>query len=802
MCRVATRHYPTLPDTRKGIHMEATITEAIEITTREVEISGFRFPYQRWLHGQRMTGRLIAIDTETEIIKDPEVPRLALVIASDGRQHVLIHPDDVGEFLLTHSQAEFVCHNVAFDFWVIHEHLTETGEVDALNFWLHLVKVHRLHDTMLLDILLRLARGAGVNNDETRGVEPRNLAVVTRFYTGLEISKEDPYRLRFGELIDCDWETADPGFFQYAIKDAICTLLVYQIVRSQAVEVMTAHGHRSAPKGPIEIYPDAPARFGLLSEAIQVEGTIALAATTRNGLHTHAERLQTAKEEFQQELESVIDEFITHYPGILLQDTTGQLRLTKSGLPRKSHVNLDKALLAAVEEICQRTGTTVTAKRTLKGKISHSVGEWKDLIDESAFLSLWGRYEKLTKKKQFFEALSEPVLHPRYQVLVRTGRTSCSKPNMQNIPRDGEFRNVIVPSPGHLLLVVDYSFIELVTLAAVCQARFGSSRLADVIRKGVDPHCYTAALLAGISLKQFMDLKHTAPARFKSARQQAKPVNFGVPGGMGPTALVAYAKATYGVQMTQQDAEDFHRRLTTKIYPELGQYLADGGFFQLARRLKVPEAVCIKSFCFGDLTSSKAAAIVRKIVKGQPLRKDGTPFKPSYVRDVWDSLIAINRDEQLGTELQRRVGSPHLAARLFPSSVAALTGRVRGNVTYTQQRNTPFQSLASDGAKRALGRLVLGGYRVVGFVHDEVLIELPDQGDYVDRSAAEAVVKIMIEAMQEMTGEVPVKCEYTLSDRWSKNAELILEGDKVRPWRPLTQSDHESLCASEQGQDD
>ena len=102
MCRVATRHYPTLPDTRKGIHMEATITEAIEITTREVEISGFRFPYQRWLHGQRMTGRLIAIDTETEIINDPEVPRLALVIASDGRQHVLINPDDVGEFLLTH----------------------------------------------------------------------------------------------------------------------------------------------------------------------------------------------------------------------------------------------------------------------------------------------------------------------------------------------------------------------------------------------------------------------------------------------------------------------------------------------------------------------------------------------------------------------------------------------------------------------------------------------------------------------------------------------------------------------------
>ena len=118
-----------------------------------------------------------------------------------------------------------------------------------------------------------------------------------------------------------------------------------------------------------------------------------------------------------------------------------------------------------------------------------------------------------------------------------------------------------------------------------------------------------------------------------------------------------------------------------------------------------------------------------------------------------------------------------------------MTGRIRGNVSYTQARNTPFQSLASDGAKRALGRLVLGGYRVVGFVHDEVLIELPDQGDYVDRSAVEAVVTIMIESMQEMTGDVPVKCEYTVSDRWSKNAELIPDGEKVRAWRPTIKGD-------------
>jgi len=773
--------------------MEVTVTKTIENAAQEVEISEFRFPYRRWVPGQRVSGRLIAIDTETAPIEDHEVPPLALAVASDGRQHVLIHPEDVGQFLLTNSQSEFVCHNAGFDFWVTHKHLAETGEVDALESWVRVVKERRLHDTMLLDILLRLARGESANNeDESRGVEPRNLAVVVNDYTGMEISKEDPYRLRFGELIDCDWDTADPGFFQYAIKDAICTLLAYQHMRSLAVEAMTAHGYRSAQNGPVDIYPDAPARFGLLSEAIQVEAAIALAATTRNGLHTHTGRLQTAKAEFQQELESVIDEFVTHHPGILLQDTTGQLKLTGSGLPRKSHVNLDKALLDAVKEICQRTGTAVTAKKTPNGKISHSVDEWRDLIDQdNPFLSLWSRYEKLTKKKQFFEVLSEPVLHPRYRVLVRTGRTSCSKPNMQQIPRDDELRNIIVPSPGHLLLTVDYSYVELVTLAAVCQARFGFSRLGDVIRKGVDPHCYTAAMLAGMPFSQFMALKQTDSARFKRARQQAKPVNFGVPGGMGPAALVAYAKATYSVQLTQAEAEEFHRQLTTKIYPELGRFLDGDGLFRLASRLKVAEAVCNNAFLFKKVTPSIAAVSVRKIVKGQPFKQDGAPYDSSYLRRVWDSLIAINRNEQLGSELQRRIGSPHLAARLFPNSVATLTGRVRGNVSYTQARNTPFQSLASDGAKRALGKLVLGGYRVVGFVHDEILVELPDQGDYVDRSTVEGVVKIMVDSMQEMTGDVPVKCEYTLSDRWSKNAELIRDGEKVRAWRPSVSDDQE-----------
>lgn len=754
-----------------------------------VLIGNFPFTYHQWRPGERMPAGIIALDTETERIEGVEIPSLALVVASSGRKNVLVHPDDLPAFLLSHSRSEFVCHNAAFDFWVIHAHLNQMNEQAALASWVQVVSDRRMHDTMLLDMLLRLARGNNANSyGDSEKLPPRNLAVVVRDYTGFVISKEDPYRLRFGELIGANWQDVERGFFEYAIKDSICTFHTYREMRAQAIEVMESQGYSSKAQPTFEIYPDAPARFGLLSEAIQVEADIALSAISRNGLHTNLQRHHLAESAFRREFEPVVDELMSKYPGVIVQDRSGKPRLTAGGLPQKSHTHLDKQLSVAVEEIRQQTGTDVILPKTPKGRVSHKQDDWKDPLDRHAFVKLWSKFEKLAKTKQFLESLNRTVIHPRYNVLVRTGRTSCSEPNMQQVPRDDLFRQIIVPSLGHLLLCVDYSYIELVTLAAVCQTRFGYSLLGDVIRKGIDPHCYTAAMLANVSLEEFMLWKRSDNDRFKLARQQAKPVNFGVPGGMGPAALVDYAKNTFKVQMTLEQAENFHSRLTKIIYPELGCYLAGDAMAQLARRLNVAESICMDRFCFSDMEAAQAAATVRKIVRGQPIKKDGTPYSPKFVAKTWQHLVDINRNLTLSADLHGKIGSPQLAAKLFTNAAVTLTGRIRGDVAHTQQLNTPFQSLASDGAKRALGRLVLEGYRVVGFVHDEILIELPDQGGYVDRSVVESVVSIMCDSMQQMTGNVPVRCEYTLSDRWSKNAELIVDGDKVRVWRPDAES--------------
>lgn len=90
-----------------------------------------------------------------------------------------------------------------------------------------MVDENRLHDSMLLDALLRLGR------DDSYPV-PRRLDEIAREYAGLTISKEDPYRMRYGEIIGTDWNTVEKGFFTYGIKDPIVTRLAYQEIRRQA----------------------------------------------------------------------------------------------------------------------------------------------------------------------------------------------------------------------------------------------------------------------------------------------------------------------------------------------------------------------------------------------------------------------------------------------------------------------------------------------------------------------------------------------------------------------------------------
>ena len=122
-----------------------------------------------------------------------------------------------------------------------------------------------------------------------------------------------------------------------------------------------------------------------------------------------------------------------------------------------------------------------------------------------------------------------------------TGRLSCSSPNIQNPPRDPAFRALFAPPPGRVLVVADYSQIELRVAALVA----GDPAMLAAYAAGEDLHRKTAAAVLG---KEPGDVT-------KAERQMAKAVNFGLLFGQGPKGLQAYAKASYGVDMSITQAE-------------------------------------------------------------------------------------------------------------------------------------------------------------------------------------------------------------------------------------------------------
>jgi hypothetical protein len=82
-----------------------------------------------------------------------------------------------------------------------------------------------------------------------------------------------------------------------------------------------------------------------------------------------------------------------------------------------------------------------------------------------------------------------------------------------------------------------------------------------------------------------------------------------------------------------------------------------------------------------------------------------------------------------------------------------------------------------------LFELVKEGFRVVAFVHDEVLVELPDQGHYASEAKVLRVEEILCREMKGvLVGGIPVACEGSLSRRWDKKAKPAVRDGMVFPW--------------------
>ena len=130
------------------------------------------------------------------------------------------------------------------------------------------------------------------------------------------------------------------------------------------------------------------------------------------------------------------------------------------------------------------------------------------------------------------------------QTVATTGRLSSSDPNLQNIPirtkLGRKVREAFIAEPGNVLIVADYSQIELRIVASLAQ----DNTLIDIFKRGEDVHTATAAVINGVPLDKVT----------REMRSAAKGVNFGVLYGMGSYGL----SSRTGI--TQWEAKDFIKK--------------------------------------------------------------------------------------------------------------------------------------------------------------------------------------------------------------------------------------------------
>jgi len=303
-----------------------TAEEVEALRKGEAELSQLLRPKEesylfKW-SGEQL-GQEVGLDCETTLIEDFELPKLVLVSVSDGQKTFILKPEQLEQFLQLHRDRTFVCHHTAFDFRVVEKFLPDS------KLWWSIAEAGRLHDTMILDQLIGLAEADSYPR-------PRNLGQVAKQWAGMELNKDDPFRLRYAELLRKDWSSAEEGFFTYAAKDAEATVRSWQKMKLVAGKFSSVR------------------TFGLLTEQLQTLASIALAEITANGMELDREMVQRNRDAFGDRIQDLIERLrqLPQAEGLFKKNRQKTLFLINetSGKPSISQKRLREILQAIAEE--------------------------------------------------------------------------------------------------------------------------------------------------------------------------------------------------------------------------------------------------------------------------------------------------------------------------------------------------------------------------------------------------------------------------------------------------------------------
>lgn len=345
-------------------------------------------------------------------------------------------------------------------------------------------------------------------------------------------------------------------------------------------------------------------------------------------------------------------------------------------------------------------------------------------------------------------------VHPKYNVIVSTGRTSSSGnkktdknpayPAVAIQQIDPRIRPAYVADPGRVICSIDYSFIELVSAAQRCYSLFGKSLLRDLINDGKDPHAFLGAVIAKTMDPEnkyswpdtpetcydlFVSFKKTDIDYYDHFRGLAKPTGLGLPGGLGAKTFVTFAKKNYGVDLV-------------KIAGSMEAAL------EMARNLKL---VWLDLF----------------------------PEFKAYFEWITSQCIDVEWSAPDDTRYQ----------------YSTRKGFIRRNCVYTAAANgCALQSDTAEGAGISLFSLAramhdprlespLLGCHQLAFIHDEVLLDFPE--DRYMHERAYAAADLMVAGMRETMTDVKVTANPCLMRVWDKRAKPVFDQQKrLTIWTP------------------
>lgn len=444
----------------------------------------------------------VVIDTETTVAPFTDTPDLVLFQAYwGGDTAFLVKKEDIPVFL-NHCQDKcLIFHNAAFDIDVICRFLNDSS------FFHKWIDGGLIYDTVLMWKLIHLA---------TEGYIPKkaSLDYLMELFFNIELPKDEDIRLNFGKFLDSNIYDIPKDFVEYALKDVIATRLLFDRLH---IELGTLGNHQQ------------------LTQPIQVAGALALNRIYKRGVSFNLAARADFLSAVDSNMAKLADKLATH----------GWAR----GIP-----GANEAYERAIKRL------NIRLPKTDNGAISSKEEDLLPFREKHEFIKCYLDFHSLEKDSSFIRKISTPRVHPRYDILKNTGRTGCSSPNIQQLPRKGEIRGMFEAAPGHKFIITDYSAIELAALAQVTYTNLGHSKMRELINKGQDLHRYAASYI----------FEEDEDKITKEKRQFAKIPNFGFGANMSPKTFVGHA-AKNGYDIDEKEAERIKTQWC-KAFPEMKEY--------------------------------------------------------------------------------------------------------------------------------------------------------------------------------------------------------------------------------------